>query len=335
MTELRRDMVRDSWVLIVNGKALKPSDFPINKSTVASRLGEEICPFCEGNENLTTGELDAFRTLGSLPNQPGWLVRAIPNKFAMFKMTKEDLEYRSCGIYSRCNGLGQHEVVIETPQHGIQLHELPASQIILLIKMLQQRFKALAADARIKYIQIYKNKGLFAGASQDHSHSQILAYPMVPDRNKGVPKYFNEHGRCLICQMIEEEIGQDRIIYESDHFIILSPYAPRFSYEAWIIPKEHQKYFADIDDAEIKDLQAVLKGYLASMLACLDNPSYNIMINSAPVNVSKQDGYHWYIEIIPRLIISNAVEIASGYFINPVDPESAARILRNELLIEF
>ncbi len=335
MTELRRDMVRDSWVLIANGKALKPSDFPIYKSMICSRLGEEICPFCEGNEALTTGELDAFRTPGSLANQEGWLVRAIPNKFAMFKMNKEILEYHSSGIYSRCNGLGQHEVVIETPQHGIQLHELPADQIILLIKMLQKRFKVLASDTRIKYIQIYKNKGLFAGASQDHSHSQILAYPMVPDRNKGVPKYFEEHRRCLMCQIIEEESGKDRIIYESDHFIILSPYAPRFSYEAWIIPKEHQRYFADINDEEIKDLQAVLKGYLASMLACLDNPSYNIMINSAPVNLHKQDGYHWYIEIIPRLVISNAVEIASGYFINPVDPETAAEIIRNELLIEF
>ncbi len=334
MTELRRDMVRDSWVLIANGKALKPSDFPINKSSV-SLLGEEICPFCEGNEALTPGELDAFRPNASLPNEPGWLVRAITNKYAMFAMKNEDLEFCCSGIYSRCNGLGQHEVVIETPQHGIQLHELEADQIVLLLKMLQKRFRALAADDRIKYIQIYKNKGLFAGASQDHSHSQILAYPMVPDRNKGLPKYFNEHRRCLMCQMIEEETGQDRIIYESDYFIILSPYAARFSYEAWIIPKKHQKYFADIDDLEIKDLQAVLKGYLGSMLACLANPSYNIMINSAPVNVSKQDGYHWYIEIIPRLVISNAVEIASGYFINPVDPESAAKILRDGLLIQF
>ncbi len=336
MTELRRDLVRDSWVLIANGKALKPSDFPINKSAaVSSRLGDEICPFCEGNERLTTREIDAFRPGGSLPDEPGWVVRAITNKYAMFGMKKESLEYNSSGIYSRCNGLGAHEVIIDTPQHGIQLHELKADQIFLLIKMLQKRFKALAVDERIKYIQIYKNKGLFAGASQDHSHSQILAYPMVPDRNKGVPKYFKEHGRCLICEMIEEESRQDRIIYESDYFIILSPYAARFSYEAWIIPKKHQKYFADIEDTEIKDLQAVLKGYLASMLACLDNPSYNVMINSAPVNVTGQDGYHWYIEIIPRLIISNAVEIASGYFINPVDPESAAQILRDGLLIEF
>ncbi|KUG05063.1 galactose-1-phosphate uridylyltransferase [hydrocarbon metagenome] len=335
MTELRRDMVRDSWVLIANGKALKPSDFPIYKSTVSSLLGEGMCPFCEGNEALTTGELDAFRTQDSLPNQAGWLVRAIPNKFAMFKMNKEELEYQFSGIYSRCNGLGHHEVVIETPQHGIQMHELPAVQLTMLLKMLQKRFKALAVDPRVKYIQIYKNKGLFAGASQDHSHSQILAYPMVPDRNKGIRKYFNEHQRCLMCQMIQEEIERERIIYESDHFIILSPYAPRFSYEAWIIPKQHQKYFADINDAEIKDLQAVLKGYLGSMLACLDNPSYNVMINSAPVNISKPDGYHWYIEIIPRLVISNAVEIASGYFINPVDPETAAEVLRDRLIIEF
>ncbi len=335
MTELRRDLIRDSWVLIANGKALKPSAFPINKSAKTCPLGDKVCPFCEGNEALTGGELDAFRQPASLPNQKGWLIRTVPNKFAMFKLNRDDLEYQSNGIYARCHGLGHHEVVIETPQHGIQLHELPSEQVSLLFTMLQKRFKVLAGDERIKYIQIYKNKGLFAGASQDHSHSQILAYPMVPTHNSGVSKYFREQGSCLLCQMIQEELGQDRIIYESEYFIILSPYAPRFSYEVWIIPKKHQEYFADIEEAEIQDLQALLRGYLGSMLALLDNPSYNIMINSAPVNVSGTDGYHWYIEIVPRLVISNAVEIASGYYINPVDPESAAELLRDGLLIQF
>ncbi len=335
MTELRRDVLRDSWVLIANGKALKPSDFPINKSALIYRLGDEICPFCEGNEALTPGELDAFRQDGSTANQKGWLIRTVPNKFSMFRMNRDDLECYSTGIYTRCNGLGYHEVVIETPHHGIQLHQLPAQQISLLLRMLQQRFRALAADERVKYIQIYKNKGLFAGASQDHSHTQILAYPMVPEHNKGMPRYYQDQGCCLMCRIIQQEMGGDRVIYESEHFIVISPYAPRFSYEAWIIPKEHREYFADIEEEEIRDLQAVLRGYLSSMLALLDNPSYNIMINSAPVNVPRQEGYHWYIEIVPRLIISNAVEIASGYFINPVDPESAAELLRNGIIVQF
>lgn len=314
---------------------MKPSDFPINKISIASEFGEGICPFCEGNEALTTGELDAFRLPASLPNGPGWLVRVITNKFAMFNMRRPEMEYRSGGIYSRCNGLGYHEVVIETPEHGIQMHEMEDAQIILLLKMLQKRFKVLAADERVKYIQIYKNKGLFAGASQEHSHSQILAYPIVPDRNRGLLQYYSEHGSCLMCQIIEQELNQERIIYESDYFIILSPYAARFSYEAWIIPKRHERYFTDMSEAELKDLQVVMKGYLSSMLTCLENPSYNIMIHSATVNLPKHDAYHWYMEVIPRLVIANAVEIASGCFINPVDPESAATILRDGLLIKF
>jgi UDPglucose--hexose-1-phosphate uridylyltransferase len=338
MTELRRDIVRESWVLIAGGKALKPSDFLISKSynNISTIVNPGVCPFCEGNEAHTPGELAACRINGSGPDEPGWLIRTVPNKYSMFNMRPGELAHCTDGIYSRCNGLGQHEVVIETPVHNLQLHELPEEQTINLIYMLQQRFKALAADPRIKYIQIYKNRGLLAGASQEHSHSQILAFPMVPDKNRGITSYYYEQGKCLICRIIADEIEQrERIIYESDHFVILCPYAPRFSYETWIIPKKHQSFFADIYGDEIKELQAVIRGYLASMLACLEDPSYNIMINSAPVNTPDIDAYHWYIEVTPRLVITNAVEIASGYFINPVAPEAAAQVLRDDLLIKF
>jgi len=334
VTELRRDIVRDSWVLISSGKALKPGDFPINKSKISALGSEETCPFCEGNEALTTPEIAAYRPNGSQANEPGWLIRTIPNKYAMFKMKQGDLDIQSSGIYNRCNGLGQHEVIIETPKHGLELHELPAAQMKLLFEMLQQRYRALALDSRIKYIQIYKNRGLFAGASQEHSHSQILAYPMVPDKNRGLRRYFKEHRDCLICQIINEEMHQqERIIYEGEHFILISPYAARFSYEAWIVPKQHREHFVDINKEELYELQIILQGYLETMLACLENPSYNIMINSAPVNIDRQGVYHWYMEITPRLLIANAVEISSGYFINPVAPEAAAEILRDSLNI--
>lgn len=336
MTELRRDIIRDSWVLIAAGKALTPGEFPINKNGLKSGSREEVCPFCGGHESYTTDEVAAVRLDGSKSNTPGWLIRTIPNKYAAFEMLSGDLNIHQDGIYNWCCGLGYHEVIIETPEHSLELHELPAFQIELLFKMMMERYRALSADPRIKYIQIYKNRGLFAGASQQHSHCQVLAYPVVPDKNRGLPDYFNKHGECLLCQLLEQEKkAKSRIILETDHFVLLCPYASRFSYETWIIPKYHREQFVDIDDCEIKDLQILLKGYLASMLACLDNPSYNIMINSAPVNMPYQGGYHWFLEVTPRMLIANGVEIASGCFMNPVAPEAAADILRSCLLIEI
>ncbi|MDD4548792.1 MAG: HIT domain-containing protein [Syntrophomonadaceae bacterium] len=331
MAELRKDLVRDNWVVIANDRALKPSDFPINRNGVNISGNNTFCPFCEGNEAYTTNELSAFRKDNSKPDGPGWTVRTVPNKFSAFQLQGE-LDMVSTGIYKSCNGIGQHEVVIETPEHGVEFHDFSVDRIILVYRMLKQRYRELAGDSRIKYIQIYKNRGLFAGASLQHSHSQILAFPVVPDQNKGIPKYFNKTGQCLICDILEQEKEKaERVIYESNYFLVLCPYASRFSYESWIVPKRHTEHFSDISDEEIEDLADVIKGFFTAMLASLDDPSYNIMINTAPVNVPYQGGYHWYMEITPRLLIANAAELSSGYYMNPVSPEISAQIIREKM----
>lgn len=335
MAELRRDMVRDDWVVIVTNRALKPKDFPINRNGVHAEFDSSLCPFCEGHEQETTPEIIAFRKEGSLPDSPGWLVRTIPNKFPIFRLEGE-LREDEQGIYRRYNNLGQHEVIIETPEHDLQLHQLPLEQVELVLKMMILRYNTLAADKRIKFIQIYKNKGLFAGASQGHSHSQMLGFPIIPESYRGIQEYYTRTGKCLLCTMIEEERKQrERVIFESDYFLVLCPFASRFPYEAWIIPKRHQPHFADLQAEEITNLAVLLKKYLASMLASLQDPSYNIMINSAPVNTTRQYEYHWFMEINPRLLVANGVEIASGLYLNPVAPEVAAGILHSELAKDY
>lgn len=333
MAELRKDLVRDNWVVIANDRALKPNDFPINKNGVNFSGSNQICPFCEGNEKYTTNEIAAFRFNNSEPDEPGWTIRAVPNKFSAFQLEGE-MQAVTSGLNQCCNGLGQHEVVIETPEHGVELHEYTVERIELVYRMLQMRYRDLAGDSRIKYIQIYKNRGMFAGASLEHSHSQILAFPVVPEQNKGIVKFFNETGYCLLCSILDQEKeNKERIVYESDYFLVLCPYASRFSYETWIIPKNHTEHFADASEDEIKDLALVIKRFFISMLDSLNNPSYNIMINTAPVNVPYQNGHHWYMEITPRLIVPNAAELSSGYYMNPVSPEISAQILRDRMKI--
>ncbi|MGS0763990.1 galactose-1-phosphate uridylyltransferase [Syntrophomonas curvata] len=331
--ELRRDLVRDNWVIIATDRALKPNDFPINKGWEKARVsGQQVCPFCEGNESYTTDEIAAFRDDNSLPDTPGWTVRTIPNKFSAFKLEGE-LELKRNGIFQSCNGLGQHEVVVETPQHGVDFSQLPADRIKQIYLMLQQRYLQLAADRRVKYIQIYKNRGLFAGASLEHSHSQILALPDVPPENRGLSKYYEQEGKCLLCTILEEEIrSRQRLVYESQHFLLVCPYASRFSYETWIIPRRHTEHFADINDEELDDLAAIMKAFMPAMLDCLNDPSYNMVINTAPVNQDIGGGYHWYMEIAPRLIVTAGVEFATGFYMNPVAPEISAAMLREKLL---
>ncbi|HZJ84105.1 MAG TPA: galactose-1-phosphate uridylyltransferase [Syntrophomonadaceae bacterium] len=333
MAEIRKDLLRDTWIIIAKDRALKPNDFPINKEGVHFSGNDKVCPFCAGNEIHTPPEIAAYRDKLSRANSPGWTIRAIPNKYSAFSLQNE-LKIEHTGINQSRTGVGQHEVIIETPEHDSELHEFNTDKIELVFKMFQERYLALANDARIKYIQIYKNRGIFAGASLVHSHSQILALPMVPEVNKGLPKYYEMHSDCLICNIIAQEkaLGS-RVIYEGDEFIVLSPYASRFAYEIWVLPKKHQAHFGNITVNERQELAFIVKQVLGGIIAILGNPSYNIAINSAPINSGKEKAYHWFVEITPRLIVTAGVEVTTGLYMNPVSPEVATQIFKEEMAI--
>ncbi len=331
MPELRKDLLHDKWVLIATEQALEPRFFPINRNGTYVRK-DKVCPFCAGNESLTPPEIAAVRKDNSVPDSPGWIVRTVPSKYSAFKLEGELQEERS-GIYFSCNGLGKQEVVIGNSDHNCEFHQFSQERIELIYRMFKERYQALAVDPRIKYIQIYKNQGLFAGASQEHSHSQIVALPIVPLHVAIPASYYQQNQKCLLCSIMEQEQENgERIIYESEHFLLLSPYASRFSYETWIIPKEHKEHFGDISEKEISDLARTLKTFLTIMLDSLSNPSYNIVINTGPVNGVSAEGAHWFMEVNPRFIVTNGFEMATGYYTNPVAPELSAALLRQRML---
>lgn len=332
VSEIRRDMVKNNWVAIATDRALKPNDFPIAKKGVETSEVQGFCPFCEGNEKFTPPEIAAYRPGNQEADASGWSIRAIPNKFSAFNLEGE-LEEKQKGIYCTYNGLGQHEVIIETPKHGLAFYQFDLDRIAMIIKMLKNRYNDLSSDPRIKYIQIYKNSGMFGGASLEHSHSQIVSLPLVPVENAGIPDYYQEKGNCLICEMMKQEKEEgERLIYETEHFMLICPYASRFSYETWVIPKRHCEHFGEINETEIQELAKISQKYTQAMFEGLGNPSYNFIINTAPVNVPYKEGFHWYMEINPRLLVQAGVEVATGFFINPVAPELAASILRENFL---
>lgn len=183
-----------------------------------------------------------------------------------------------------------------------------------------------------KRYRFYKNSGLFAGASLRHSHTQIIALPFIPEQLKGIKNYYQENNQCLLCDILKQEQRyQQRIVYETEHFLVLCPFASRFTFETLIIPKRHQARFDSINSHEIEDLARVSKKIVQALADLLQNPSYNLVINTAPVNVDKDLGYHWFIEIYPRLIVQAGVEIATGMYMNPVSPEWAADSLREKI----
>lgn len=330
MAELRKDPVVERWVIVETDQPKKPEGFEYEPRVVKGGN----CPFCYGNESLTPAEIESIREPGTQANTSGWQVRVVPNKFPALQI-EGDLERRGLGMYDLSNGVGAHEVVIETPYHGKDLHELLNKEIENMLMMCCRRSIDLAKDKRFKYIMIFKNSGASAGASLEHPHTQIIALPMVPknavEEIRGAEKYFQYRERCLFCDIIRQETEEkERIILENKYFLSFCPFASRFPFEIWIIPKTHRSYFSHLSSEEIPELAAILKDTIGKIKKIFKDSPYNFIIHSSPVEGESDnvESYHWHIEIMPRLTRVAGFEWGTGFYVVPTPPELAAKYLK-------
>jgi UDPglucose--hexose-1-phosphate uridylyltransferase len=328
MSQLRRDTITGRWIIVNISNPKGPREFDLRPQLKKGGT----CPFCTGNEKMTPPEVEALRDKKTKPDTPGWTVRVVPNKFPALRI-EGDLDKRGIGIYDMCNGVGDHEVIIENPGHEKDLADLTQKEISEVIFRYRSRSLDLEKDPRFKYILIFKNHGEPAGASLEHTHSQLVALPIVPKRVreelKGASNYFSYRERCVFCDMIAQELQDKiRVISENEGFIAFCPFVPRFAFETWILPKAHNQNFKSIDDKGIGDMAGILKDILVRLKNVLKDPPYNFIIHTAPVREGLNEEFHWHLEIMPKLTKVAGFEWGSGFYINPTSPELAARCLR-------
>lgn len=240
---------------------------------------------------------------------------------------------RARGLYDRMNGVGAHEVVIETPDHMATLSTMDERQVAELLWAFRDRVLDLKKDKRLRYVMLFKNHGEAAGATLEHPHSQIIALPVVPKRVQeeldGARKYFEFKERCVYCDILRQDLkDSDRVILETDEFAAVAPFASRFPFETWLLPRRHESHFENIREAEVANLAWVLRNVLRKMDRVLEKPAFNLIVHSAPVQESTSEHYHWHIEIIPKLTRVAGFEWGTGFYINPTPPEEAARFMR-------
>ena len=329
MPELRKDPVTNSWVIISTERGKRPSDF----GTEPRPPRPGFCPFCPGNEEKTPPEIVVYRNDGAAPNTPGWRVRVVANKFPALVIEGE-LERQTEGIYDKMSGVGAHEVIIETPDHDQTLPAMPEQKVEEVLWAYRDRILDLKRDPRFQYILVFKNHGEAAGASLDHTHSQLIATPIVPKRVQeevdGVKQYYAEKRRCVYCDMVQQELADGgRMVSANDHFVAMAPFASQFPFETWIVPRTHEASFEDIGKQEYVSLARILKETLHRIERLLSDPPYNFVFHSAPVRQEKPVQYHWHIEITPRLTRLAGFEWGTGIYINPTPPEEAAQYLRD------
>lgn len=330
MPELRKDPITDSWVIISTDRARRPSDFV--RETTPREPSNRFCPFCPGNESKTPPEVLAYRN-GSPPDHPGWSLRVIPNKFPVLGIEGE-LDREGEGLFDKMQGIGAHEIVVETPKHVLSITDLPEDAIQQVLWAFRERLEDLGKDRRLRYVLLFKNHGEAAGATLEHSHSQLIALPVVPKRAQeeldGAKAYYEYKERCIFCDLLRQESkSRERLIAETDRFVVLAPYAARFPFETWILPKQHNSHFNDADAGSLQNLAWVLRSTLRRIEKVLEWPPYNFLVHTAPLQESANPYFHWHIEVIPKLTRVAGFEWGSGFYINPTPPEESARFLRD------
>ncbi len=333
MPELRKDPIVGRWVIVSTDRARRPTDF--FRQQVAPKGG--FCPFCYGNESKTPPEILAYRPSPNGGPQPprdsqGWTVRVVPNKFPALGI-EGNLNRQAEGMFDKVTGIGAHEVVIMTPEHNASLATLPAKRMEDVLWAFRDRIIDLKKDRRLKYILLFKNHGEAAGATLEHPHAQLIALPIIPkhalEELDGAKQYFIFKERCVYCDMIRQELENPiRIVSENHEFVTLAPYAPRFPFETWILPKRHESAFENSSSQCFEALAKALKELCLKADLVLDRPAYNLIIHSSPLQDPSNEHYHWHIEFMPRLTKTAGFEWGTGFYINPTPPEESARFLR-------
>lgn len=340
MSELRFDPIRERWTIIATERRFRPHEFRQRDPDPPGDLG--ACPFEWGNEETTPPEILAYGAPDRPHNGPGWQVRVVANKFPALRVEGE-LTREGVGIFDRVAGIGAHEVIVETPDHMRPMADMEVGQIELVLRAWRDRLADLRGDERIRYALVFKNHGREAGASLYHPHSQLIATPIIPIVVKGELEAARAHWRhkerCIFCDLIQQEraLGE-RIAWESDHFVLLEPFAASFPFETWILPRRHLHDFAATPAPWLGDLAHVLKDFLGRIRTLLSDPPFNLILHTSPFPhlrpgqpqywTTIEFDYHWHLEFVPRVTHIAGFEWGSGYSINPTPPEEAARFLR-------
>ncbi|MFZ5433750.1 MAG: DUF4931 domain-containing protein [Calditrichota bacterium] len=338
MPELRHDPLHRRWVIIASERARRPSEFEVE----VTQQPADFCPFCPCNEDKTPPEIFAVRDGFSAPNSPGWSLRVVANKYPALRI-EGDLERSADGLYDRMNGVGAHEVVIETPDHFRHMADQPPAHLARVIRAYRERLIDLRKDTRFLYVTIFRNYGELAGATLSHPHSQLIAMPIVPRvleiQLTSALEHYQHRERCLICDMVRQERESGaRIVLETDKFVVFTPYASRSPFEVFIAPIQHQHDLVEVSDGDTEALSLVLTETLKKIRSALNDPPFNFIIHNSPNLKSRSiwiekfpwivEGYHWHLSIVPRLTRTAGFEWGTGFDINPTPPEMAAEYLR-------
>ena len=328
-TEIRRDPITGRSVVIDRTPFKRRTDFDLEPARLEDP--PSACPLCEGRESDAGPEVLAWRE-GGPANVPGWSVRVVPNRSPMLRI-EGSMDMRVEGPFETRDGLGAHEVIVETPLHDQPLHTLDPDHLWRVLWAWRTRVQDLKRDSRFSSVVIFKNHGRAAGARLDHSHSQLAAFPIVPpaleEKVRCGSSHYEQTGRCIFCDVIAQEVADGRRMICNDAILAFAPFASRVPFEMWLMPRDHAPRFEETADSALEVLATTLRSVLMGIDWALERPAYNLVLHTGPLAGESDQAFHWHLEILPRVTRYSGFEWGSGMHSNPVSPEEAAAALRS------
>lgn len=341
INEMRKDYLLDRWVVISAARKKRPIDFVKQKE----ERKVDTCPLCPENEHMTPpATLVYISSKGKIRKEKdeddfrhkNWLIRCVPNLYPAFTSPNNEEKGEVKEDFTFAKAIGHHEVIIESPHHDEHPGVAKTSQLIHVINAYLDRLNEFSAKKYVKYISIFRNHGQEAGASLSHAHTQIIATPIIPkiveDELKASEKFWVRKKNCIFCDILEKERVGARLIWESDSFVVFTPWASVHPFEFWVFPKRHQCCLLDLSQNEVKALAKTMRVSLGGLKTLLNDPPYNFGFHQ--ITCGAKNHYHWHLEVYPRLAIWAGLEKSTGMFINTVPPEDAATSLRKAFLAE-
>jgi len=327
MAELRQNIATHEWVIIADGRAERPTVYAEagRQPTVDRATWEPGCAFCPGNEE---DALEVSRSPGER-----WRTRLVRNKFPALAVDGALLR-RYEGVERRLSGVGYHEVLVAHRHHDTTLALMTAREVRNVLLALQKRGRELAQDERVEYLVYFKNHGPRAGASVAHPHCQLISLPVVPGevrrRLETATHYFDEHGCCVYCFMLDgEQSQQQRVVGQHPLAAAFVLFAAQSPFHVWVMPRHHRASFLEATREELAGVAEVLRQVLRQLYDGLHDPDFNLMIRSVPVRERAWAYFHWYVSIVPRFSRTAGFEMGSGIRICPAIPEECAEFLRS------
>jgi UDPglucose--hexose-1-phosphate uridylyltransferase len=339
--EVRKDYLLDRWVVIATERSRRPTDFA---KTEREKAKATVCPLCPGNEHMTPPAILVYLKQGEKISKDkdrdgfrhkNWLIRCVSNLYPAFTPPEGKIQLNRIMQSSNLSlAVGHHEVLVESPVHDMHPANMEIPQLVYVISAYIDRLRELSAKPYVKYVSIFRNHGLEAGASLSHAHSQLIATPFIPKTVNGElkasRKFWNQNQKCVFCEIIEKELRGPRLILENMHFVAFAPYASVNPMEFWIFPKKHDATLLNLSQKEKENFAETLKTCLKGLKQLVNDPPYNYGFHMA-IGKDANHCYHWHLEIYPKLAIWAGFEKSTGMYINAVTPEAAAEGMRKAI----